>query len=119
MQRLTSRLVLTLFLGLFFALGTTLSVIQASDMTVKMAMSSDMDASADIDCIACGGGGDEGGTTPNACAPVCAVSAAMVFVVDTPEIPALVLASPPSANQSWRDRAFSPDPHPPRHLAIS
>ncbi len=119
MQRWASLQVLTLFLGLFFALGTTLSAIQANDMTVKMAMSSDMDTSGDAGCIACGGVGDEGSTSPTACPPVCTVSAGMVPAFGSPEIPALVLVSPPSGHQSGNGRAFSPDPHPPKYTSIS
>ena len=119
MQQWTSRQVLTLFLGLFFALGTTLSAIQASDMAVKMAMSSDMDTSGDVGCIACGSGGDEGSTAPNTCSPVCTISAGMIPLYGFPEMPAPTLVSPLSGNQSWYGRASSPDPHPPKHLTNS
>jgi hypothetical protein len=110
---------LVLFLGLFFALGTILSTVQASDMSVKMAMSSEWDTSGDTGCMTCGGDGDQGSTNSHACPPVCTLSAALFPPDVSLEAPHLKFTSLPSGNLSRHGCTFSPDPHPPKDIAIS
>lgn len=115
MKRWPSRRVFALLLGAFLALGMSLSVVQASDMTVKMISSvSDMGAAGQGGgCDGCGGG-DEGKAKIGACLSVCMTSAFAVLpsaspvkVVQTSDLPLRRHAV------SWGSSA-PPDPYPPR-----
>lgn len=106
-----------MFLGVFLALGMSLSAVQSSDMAAKMAMASDMGDSGMAGCNACGGG-DDGKTKTGACTPMCTASASAMLpvasVATAPETNKQLAPSVPSS----RGRASSPDPYPPRSFAI-
>jgi len=100
-------------LGVFVALGVSLSAIQASDMTIKMASASAMGGSGDGGCGGCDGGGNDG-AKGMACAAVC--TAPVLAVV--PQAFSLTLTQtlhPPMRPYPFlHSAAFSPDPYPPR-----
>jgi len=103
-----------LALGLLIALGISLSAVQASDMAVKMAAASDMSAGGSGHCS--GGCGDPGGDSgkATACTTICVAPVVAVLSPSlsmTFEHTADVQFGPDPA---MHDRAFSPDPYPPR-----
>ena len=113
MKRWSSRRVFALLLGVFLALGMSLSAVQAGDMTVKMTLASHMGDSGQGGCDGCGGGDDGNMKTAN-CMPICTASstalpptevAAFATSADDPPIPGIRLS---------HGRASSPDPYPPR-----
>jgi hypothetical protein len=113
MNRWPSRRVFALVLGLFVALGMSLSAVQASDMAVKMALASDMGDAGSHGCTGCGGG-DDGAANAGPCLPGCT---APMFAVMPPTSDTMVAQvchlSLPMAPAS-QSRASSPDPYPPR-----
>ncbi len=108
MKRYSSQHIIALLLGVFLALGMSLSAVQASDMSIDMAMSSDMDC-----CSDCGNGSD-GDRNGGACLSVCTTPSPAVLppavTVKTAEAPNLPLLD----YQSTYGQASSPDPYPPR-----
>lgn len=117
MAHWSHRQLFILLLGGLLAFGVSVSVIQAGDMTMKMAMTSNMDASGQDGCGGCGGG-DIGDAGANACASVCTVltyaMTATGFVVgDVPPS-----GSPFPTHQLSFGRSSSPDPDPPRSLYL-
>lgn len=113
MKRRSSYRVFALFLGAFLALGMGWSAVQAGDMTVKMALASDMSDSGQGGCDACGGG-DDGNTNGGNCMPVCTASGpalppttfvTLAMTLEDPSTPGIGL--PPG-------RGSTPDPYPPR-----
>src|SRR3546814_18367232 len=74
-----SRRILALLLGVFLALGMSLSAIEAGEMGVQMAMASDAGASGQSDCSGCDSG--DGSNAP-ACSSVLSCSSAAVLPTD-------------------------------------
>ncbi|MGL4287290.1 MAG: hypothetical protein ACRCVA_13160 [Phreatobacter sp.] len=113
MKRWATRRLVCLFLAVFITGAMGLSVVQASDMTAKMAIVSEMGASGQNSCQGCPAGGDDG-TTAMACAPGCVVPLLAVL----PQTAPLMLGDKPvsvAARQPlFRGRTLPPDPHPPR-----
>lgn len=111
MKRWSSRRVFALFLGVFLALGMSWSAVQAGDMTVKMALASDMGDPGQGTCNGCG---DDGGTNAANCMPICAASSPAL-----PPVEFVAFATPaddppiPGFRRS-HGRASTPDPYPPR-----
>lgn len=101
-------------LGLLVALGMSLSAVQASEMTVKMAAATDMSTHGNSDCSSgCGDDGSDGGK-----AMICtAVCVAPVVAVLSPTLSvtfgnaAILQFGPDPLLPDW---ASSPDPYPPR-----
>jgi len=113
MKRWSSRRLSALLLAVFLALGMTLSAVQASDMAAKMAMASNMGATGQGGCDACGGG-DDGNTKADTCIPMCTASVPALlpsgFVATAPDV-----ADPHVPGYRFvRGRTPSPDPYPPR-----
>ncbi len=113
MKQWSLRQVLALFLAVFVTVGMGLSAVQASDMTVKMTMASDMGASGGGDCQPCPAGGDDDGAMaacPSACvAPVFALLPQALTVLAVPALRLKPSGYPPlSGEAAW------PDPYPPR-----
>lgn len=108
-----SRQVFAALLGVFLALGMSLSAVRASDMAAKMAtMAADMGASGQGGCNGCGGG--DGSATPATCLSICMASAVAVL---PPTVPVTVVSAPDLPLRKdlvSSDRASSPDPYPPR-----
>lgn len=99
-------------LGLVLALGMSASAVQATDMTVKMALASDMGAQDHDPCAGCTGDGS--GMKVTGCDIVCVAPAVAALPqtvsfmhVDARELP---LPAQPLL-VGW---ALPPDPHPPR-----
>ncbi len=108
MKRYSSQHIIALLLGVFLALGMSLSAVQANDMAINMAMSSDMDG-----CNDCGNGSDSD-RNGGACLSVCTTPSPAVLppavTVKTAEAPNLPLLD----YQSTYGQASSPDPYPPK-----
>lgn len=103
---------MVLLLMMFVSVGTSLSAVEASEMSGEMAMASDPASSVGGDCNRCPGGGDDG--MPMACPSVCVVPILALL----PENPTAVIAV-----EAWRltaalplpqGRHLLPDPYPPR-----
>lgn len=119
MKRWSARQLVALFLAVFVTVGMSLSAVQASDMTAKMAMASDMGASSHGGCDGCPGGGNDDGMKAMPCATVCVAPVLAVL----PQVVGMVLVqrpgSPIVARVALLDgRASPPDPHPPRPTSI-
>ena len=110
------RQIFALVLGVFVTLGVSLSVVQASDMAVKMATTSDMGASDHGDCHGCGDS-HAGKTKPMVCTVACPVSAALPQVGPVAEVSTPTkLALPRTA--LLLGSISSLDPYPPRSIDI-
>jgi hypothetical protein len=103
-----------LLLAVFIAAGMSLSIAQASSMTVKMLTMSEMGLSNQNGCQGCPDKPGDAGMKAMACGNICAapVLAALPAM-------ALVPASEKTAPFAGRDpllhgRTSPPDPHPPR-----
>ena len=107
-----------LMLGLLVALGMSLSVVQASDMAVGMAMPGhQMAASGTADCNACKD--VPGGAKLMQCDATCVAPA----TATVPQYPALLIERPVdrpvSASPVLSGWTASPNPHPPKFIAHS
>lgn len=118
MKRWSVRQVLVLLLAVFVTAAVNLSAVQASDMTVKMAMASDMGVSGHDGCQGCptGGGGD--GMKAMACASVCVAPVLAVLPRLAPTMIAQVAASYATLAPVLRGEAPAPGHHPPRTTDI-
>lgn len=107
MERL--RKILIVLLGLAMVIGPFVSISQASDMVVKMAVSADMDGAGKSGCDGCSG--DSGDAAQ--CVPVCAVAGfALLPLVSAQDlVPTTELPLP--KHLAATGRLFSPDPYPP------
>ena len=114
MKPRSTRQIFILFLAVLVTAGMGMSAVQAADMTVRKAMTSDMSASGHGDCTKCSGSNGADGKVmvcPPACiAPVVAVlppvgPVIIMPVVTIPSVPRDVLLS---------GSASAPDPYPPR-----
>jgi hypothetical protein len=118
MRRALLRQICVLMLGFLVALGTSLSVVQASDMAVNMAMSGHhMSVSGMGDCTSCKHGPD--GARMMACDVACvmAMNATMPqFVVLVIQLAEDRSVSQPLAPSGW---TASPNPHPPKHIDLA
>jgi hypothetical protein len=113
-----TRKVFALVLAAFVAAGLGLSAVQASDMAVKMSMSSDMDMSHEGGCAPCPDEGSDGGKM--FCPPLCVVP---VFALAPQGLSAVAGASPsriqPAPCIFLHGRQQSPDPYPPRTTGLA
>lgn len=113
MSRWSARQIVVLLLAVFVAVGLGLSAVQAGDMTVKMAMASDMADSSHEDCQGCPmDGGDDGAMASCSLACTAPVSALL------PKAPTVATTSAPrprlAAYPVLSGRTARPDPYPPR-----
>lgn len=114
MQSWSARQILVLLLAVFVTTGMALSAIQASEMTAKMAVASDMGASGHDGCKSCPNGSGDNGVKAMTCGAVCVAS---VLAVLPQAAPVLAVPKPVAfvADCSHlHGRASSPDPYPPR-----
>lgn len=118
MKRWSVRQVLVLLLAVFVTAGMNLSAAQASDMTVKMAMASDMGASGHDGCPGCPTGGVDDGMKAVACASICVAQVLAVLPQMAPTTIALVAASYPALAPVLHGRVLEPDHYPPRTTDI-
>jgi hypothetical protein len=112
MRRWQLRQAFVLVLGLFVALGMSLSTVQATNMAAKMAISGKEMASSASDCSSCAG--DMGEAKTMACDAVCVAP----VIATAPQTYALRIDRPVDrplthapAIHSW---AAAPNPHPPQ-----
>jgi hypothetical protein len=109
--------VYVLMLGLLVAFGMSLSVVQASNMAMGMTMSApQMSASGMDDCGSCKDG--PGGVKSMVCNATCAapVNATVPqFAVLLIKLPVNRPLSRPPILSGWM---ASPNPHPPKHIAL-
>jgi hypothetical protein len=116
----SSRQGFVFLLAAFVATGFALSAVQASNMSVKMSMATDigiatdMGMSSDGDCAACSAGSDDHGN-PMYCPPVCITPILAVLPQD------LAVATNVQRLQPFlsplallHGRSSLPDPYPPR-----
>lgn len=118
MKRWSARKLVVMFLAVFVTVGMSLSAVQATDMSVKMAMTTDMSGSTHDGCPGCPNGGGDHGMKATMCSVVCAVPVVAVLPQGT---------SMPAAQQpiffTARDSLLHgtqapPDPYPPRTIDI-
>lgn len=110
----SARQIFISFLAVLVTAGMGLSAVQATDMAVKMAMTSDMGASGHGDCGSCGDNSDADGKAM-VCPPACVAPAIAVLpqaspVTIMPIVTALLLPRDALLSGS----ASAPDPYPPR-----
>ena len=118
MKHWSSRQFISLFLGVFLALGMSLSAVQASEMAVQMAMAGDADMSGQGDCDGCGGNGDDS-IDAVTCAPVlnCSGMAALLPAAGGLVATQTIKQVTPVSSVA-RDLTAPPDPYPPRSLNL-
>lgn len=114
MKHWPSRRILALVLGVFLALGMNLSAVQASEMAVQMAMTSDDGSSGQGECDGCGGSGDDSADAVS-CAPMlnCSGMAAVLPMERGLMAPQSTEAFSPVASVA-HSLIAPPDPYPPR-----
>jgi hypothetical protein len=117
MKRRSIRKLLALFLAVFVTVGMGFSVAQASGMSVRMAMASNMAGSAHDGCPSCPTGGDDG-TKAMICGVVCAVPVLAVLPQSASIPAAQKAASYPTRAPLLQGRLAPPDPYPPRTTDI-
>lgn len=110
------RQILAIVLAVFVTVGVSLSVVQASDMAIKMATTSDMGASGHGDCNGCGDN-DAGKAKPMVCTIACPVFAALPQVDPVAEISTPTKLALPKTPLLLGSIA-SLDPYPPRSINI-
>lgn len=111
-ERLLSRPLIILLVGLLVFLGLSLSPLRVSAMAAHMAVAAEMSGDpSHTDCETCIG---HSGTATESCTASCAVPSVAI-------VPTLAFSAAPSAVTYVRgeelvlpDRSFAPDPHPPR-----
>jgi hypothetical protein len=118
MKHWSSRQFIALFLGVFLALGMSLSAVQASDMAVQMAMAGDVDMSGQGDCDGCGGSGDDS-VDAVTCSPMlsCSGMAALLSAAGGLVATQTIKQVAPVSSVA-RDLTAPPDPYPPRSLNL-
>ena len=117
MNHWSARQVFALFLAVFVTVGMSLSVVQATGMTVKMATASDMGASGHDGCQRCSTGGGDG-MKAMSCTTVCL---APVLAVLPQAAPVMLVHKPVSYAVRYlllHGRTSPPDPYPPRPTSI-
>lgn len=118
MKTRLARQLVVMFLAVFVTVGMGLSVAQATDMTAKMAMASDMDGSGHDGCQGCPAGGDNG-MKAMTCTPICV--APILAAVLAQAAPAMMVHKPVSFAARYpllHGRTSPPDPYPPRFVHI-
>lgn len=113
MNRSRLRQIFALMLGFLVALGMTVSVVQATTMSLKMATAPGMGAANDGKCDECGNGGS--GMKATGCGTAMCASA---VVAALPQALSVTRGDPRERSLSTPTllvgRTFSPQPHPPR-----
>lgn len=118
MNRCSARKLVAMFLAVFVTVGMSLSAVQASGMSARMAMASDMAGSSHDGCQGCPTGSDDG-MKAMACGSICTAPALAVLPEQGASMPALQKPVPFAVRDPLRDgRLAPPDPHPPRTTDI-
>lgn len=116
MKRPSCRRNLALLLAAFLALGMSLSAVQSSEMTVRMAMASDAGAAGQGACNGCAGADDSGHDV--SCSSVLICSSAAILPVERGHAVAKLGKMSLPISDVARDLAAPPDPYPPKSLHI-
>lgn len=94
--------------------GMGVSAVQATEMAVKMTMTSDMGASGHGDCASCSGSKGADGKAM-VCPPACVVAVIAVLPPAGPVIIMPIVTAPPLPRDALLSgNASAPDPYPPR-----
>ncbi|MBN8998854.1 MAG: hypothetical protein J0H54_05510 [Rhizobiales bacterium] len=118
MKRWSVRQILVLLLAVFVTAGMNLSAAQASEMTVKMVMASDMGVSGHDGCQGCPTGGGDDGMKAMACTSVCVAPVLAVPPQTAPTMIVQLAASYPALAPVLRGQAPAPGHYPPRTADI-
>lgn len=119
MKRWSIRQLVALFLTVFVTVGMSLTVVQASDMAVKMAVASDTGAVGHSDCHGCPTGSGDGGMKAMGCAAICVTPVLAMLGQNGVTFPIRKPASLLTARSAQLDgRPSAPDPYPPRPTNI-
>jgi hypothetical protein len=118
MERWSARKLAAVFLAVFVTVGMSLAAVQASGMSAKMAMASDMAGSTHDGCQGCPNGGGDDGMKAMACGVVCATSVLAVLPEGAPVAIVQKVASFASPEVLLHGRQAPPDPYPPRTTDI-
>jgi hypothetical protein len=119
MKRWSARQLVALFLTVFVTVGMSLSVVQASDMALKMSVGSGTAVGGHNSCHGCPPGSSDNGMKAMGCAAICV--SPIVANVDQSSFavpmrkPAPVLTVRHAALDG---RPSAPDPYPPRPTNI-
>ncbi|KUM28556.1 hypothetical protein AU467_34605 [Mesorhizobium loti] len=109
------RQVFALILTVFVTVGLSASVVQASEMAVKMATSSGMSVNGHDNCHDCGGG-DSAKSKPMVCTVACVAPVFVAF----PQIGQMMFPDGAKLSPDKTDLLFgstsAPDPFPPRSI---
>lgn len=116
MKLWSARQLVTLFLAVFVTVGLSLSAVQASGMTVKMAMASDMGSSGHDGCQGCP---SDDGTKAISCTATCVAPVLAVL----PESESVMLVhktvSVVTRYPLLHGKTSPPEPYPPRPIDIA
>jgi hypothetical protein len=115
MRHWSARKLFSLLLAAFIAVGMSLSVAQASGMTARMAIMSEMGMPDHAGCQDCPDQPDDTGMKAMACGNVCA--GPVLATLPAAAVPVLVgekAASFVTGDPLLHGRALLPDPYPPR-----
>lgn len=113
MKRWTPRQLIALVLGVVFALGISLSAVQATEMAVKMSAAAAMGTVAPDGCGG-GCGGDDDTASADSCVMVCPNAFQAVVPASGPIVTKDVSESRPGGQFPSAGRSSYPDPHPPK-----
>ena len=118
MKRWSARKLVALFLAVFVTVGVSLSAVQATDMSVKMAMTTDMSSSTHDGCPGCPNGGNGHGMKAMMCSVVCAVPVVAVLPegASTPAVEQPIFFT--ARGSLLHGTRAPPDPYPPRTTDI-
>lgn len=116
MKRWTPRQLIALILGVLFALGVSLSAVQAADMAAKMTAAA-MDAAAADRCNG-GCGGDDNAMSAGSCVMVCPNSVQAVVPAVGPVVMHVPREAPPISESASAGRSSRPDPYPPKSVLL-
>ncbi|MFG1413560.1 hypothetical protein V5G24_20840 [Xanthobacter sp. VTT E-85241] len=118
MKLWSARKLVALFLAVFVTVGTSLSAVQVSDMTVKMAMASDMGGSGHDGCPGCPAGGGDDGMKAISCTAVCVIPVLAVLPHAEPVMLVHKTVSFITRYRLLHGKTSPPEPYPPRPVDI-
>jgi len=117
MKHWTTRQLTALVLGVMFALGTTLSSVQAAEMAVAMSADASMGTeAAPGGCGPCGG--DDEAASMDSCVMVCPSSTQAVAPAADPVVITKATKARPLGEFVLAGRISDPDPYPPKPAAL-
>jgi hypothetical protein len=112
------RQLVAILLAVFVTVGMSFSAAQATDMSVKMAMASDMGGSGHDGCQGCPAGGGDDGMKAMICTPTCIAPVLAILTQSEPVMPVHQPVSFVARYLLLHGRTSPPDPYPPRFIHI-